>query len=79
MGKAISGKREIGKAIKRILLNRGITQNELAEKIGVSKQVVSYMINRKEDKYWLASEINTVSTVLKIDANVLLKYVVAGA
>lgn len=79
MGKAVSGKREIGKAIKRILLNRGITQNELAEKIGVSKQVVSYMINRKEDKYWLASEINTVSNVLKIDASVLLKYVVSGA
>lgn len=74
-----NGNREIGKAIKRVLLNRGITQTELANKLSVSKQVVSYMINRKEDKYWLASEINTVSKVLKIDASVLLKYVVAGA
>lgn len=68
--------REIGKAIKRIILNRGLKQVDVAEKLGVSKQNLSYMINRKEDKFWLASEINDISAVLKIEPDVLLKYVV---
>lgn len=75
MAKEAREAREIGKAIKRIIVNRGLRQVDIAEKLGCSKQALSYMVNHKEDRFWSLSEINDVSNVLRINPESLMKYI----
>lgn len=60
------GRREIGKVIKMVLKNRGISLVEGAKKLGISKQLMNYTLNEKEDKNWDEWEIKKWCEVLKI-------------
>lgn len=58
--------REIGELIKRVLRNRGISMQEGARRLGISKQLMNYAINVKEDKNWDEWEIEKWCSVLGI-------------
>lgn len=68
-----SNKKMIGKNIKRVVKNKGMNLVDLAKKLGISKQRLSYNINEKEDKNWVMWEIRHYCEVLGVKEEVLLR------
>lgn len=48
--------REISERIRVILKNRGISLEKAGEKLGLSKQGVSWVLNKREDDKWVEKE-----------------------
>lgn len=61
----------ISARIKMIVSNRRITQEELARRMGVTKQAVNWVLNNREDKDWTNKEIDYWCGLLKTESNVI--------
>lgn len=61
---------EVGSNIQRLLKNRGMSQQDLADKLGVSKQVMSKIISGA--KAINVAEISRIATILAITVDELL-------
>jgi DNA-binding Xre family transcriptional regulator len=58
---------EINFRIQKILIKRNVTISELAERMGLTKQRVSYILLTKEDNNWKISTLKKIATCLKMD------------
>lgn len=65
----------IDKAEIEKLLESGLTQVEIAERLGCSKQYISYYLKEKHWRYRRAAQ--RLKDELKIDTKQILQYVVA--
>ena len=61
---------QVGSNIQAILEERGLTQQSLADKLNISKQVMSKIINGS--KAINVMEITTIANVLNVEVNKLL-------
>lgn len=61
---------QVGTNIQRCLEKKGMTQQSLADALGVSKQVMSKII--KGNKAINVNELSSISSVLNVSPNVLL-------
>lgn len=61
--------KQISERIKTIVKNRGIKQEELARRMGVTKQAVSYVLNHRLDKDWNDKEIDYWCKNLRIESD----------
>lgn len=59
--------KEIGKKIKRILKNRGISYEVLGKRLGMTKQGVSWALNEREDKDWKEKDKEWWAKALKVE------------
>ncbi len=66
------GSKKIGKAIKRAIINK-MKMVDAAERLGISKQALNYMLNEKEDKNWVEWEIKHICEALRIDSERIMK------
>ena len=69
-------KNQISDNIFKILTKKGLKLSNLANKLNVSRQRVSYMFLFKEDKNWTIANLKTIAEVLKIDFKEFVLYVV---
>lgn len=53
--------------IQKILIKKNITISELAEKMNLTKQRVSYILLNKEDKNWKVSNLMLFASTLEMD------------
>lgn len=67
---------QISNGIERYLIKRGITFSELARKLGVSRQRVSYMILSKENDNWKISNLKDIAKALGVDLKSFLMEVI---
>ena len=63
--------KKLGENLKKIRINKNITQTELAEKLGVDKSFVSNLENGKTNP--TLSTITNIAQALEVSANELLK------
>lgn len=66
-----TGKNSVGARIKKYRLERGLTQAELAERLGIVKSVVSYYENDKVDIK--RSVLEDIARVLKVSVSCLME------
>lgn len=59
------------KAIRKILIDKNLSHGELAQKLGLSKQVFSDFLNRRED-YRLNADIVRIADALGLDVALTL-------
>lgn len=60
--------KEISKRFKTIVGNRHITYETIGKRMGKSRQAIGYILNSREDKDWIESEIDFWCKVLNIDS-----------
>lgn len=53
--------------IQNYLIKQKITLTELSNRLGVSKQRVSYMFLSKEDGNWKIANLSMIADALKVD------------
>jgi transcriptional regulator with XRE-family HTH domain len=58
---------KIGKKIKRILKNRGISYEMLGKRLGMTKQGVSWALNEREDEDWKQRDKEWWAKALKVE------------
>ncbi len=63
--------KKLGENLKKIRINKNITQTELAEKLGVDKSFVSNLENGKNNP--TLSTISNIAQALEVSVNELLK------
>lgn len=63
--------KKLGENLKKIRINKNITQTELAEKLGVDKSFVSNLENGKNNP--TLSTITNIAQALEVSPNELLK------
>ena len=61
---------EVGKNLRHWRINKGLTQEQLAEQLNICRSVISDYENNKRELH--ASIIIKICKILEIDANVLL-------
>ena len=68
----------IGKNIRRVLKNKGISLVEAAKRLGISKQALWYNLSEKEDRNWVIWEVRHYGKVLGIKESSILKDIEEG-
>ena len=66
--KLVQNSFKISEKFKVVIKNKGLKQEELARRMGVTKQAVSYVLNHRLDCFWSDKEIDYWCKNIRIDS-----------
>lgn len=59
---------------RQAIKNRGLSQEQVGKRMGVSKQNISFVLNNREDRNWTDKEIDYWCKALRMDSGKVYAY-----